>query len=248
MNKTLVCVALSALLAVPLSASAYELGPTFPGKWGSPTYGTPATVTWSLMGSGVSCELEFSGCKTAALDSFMPTGYLEQIELAFAAWSKVAGLSFKQVADDGAAFDAATTSSGDIRIGARSMDGAFNTLAVTYFPPINSRSAAGDMFLDTAENWTVGFDRPGFDVFQVVSHEIGHAIGLEHVTGMQALMNPVYTEDFRGPQADDIAGARFLYGPPAPIPEPATLLLFAAGLAGVAAQRRRVRASAATPA
>ncbi|WP_298232497.1 matrixin family metalloprotease [uncultured Azohydromonas sp.] len=248
MKKSLMCVALSALLAAPLSASAYELGPTFPGKWGSPTFGTPATVTWSLMGGGVSCELEFSGCKTTALDSFMPTGYLEQIRLAFDAWSKVAGLTFKQVADDGAAFDAASTASGDIRIGAHHVDGVYGTLAFTYFPPINGRSAAGDMFLDTAENWTIGFDGPGFDVFQVVSHEIGHAIGLEHVTGVQALMNSVYSEAFRGPQADDIAGARFLYGPPAPIPEPAALLLFTAGLAGVAVQRRRVRAGAAVPA
>ncbi len=247
MKKTLVCVALSALVSVPLLASAYELGPTSPGKWGSPTYGTPATVTWSLMAGGVSCELEFAGCKTTALDSFMPTGYLEQIQLAFAAWSKVAGLTFKQVADDGAAFNA-PTASGDIRIGAHTVDGALGTLAFTYFPPINGYSAAGDLFLDTAENWAIGFEGPGHDVFQVVTHEIGHAIGLGHVTGVQALMNPVYSEAFRGPQADDIAGARFLYGPPAPIPEPAPLLLFAAGLAGVAVRRRQVRASAATAA
>ena len=248
MKKSLVCVALCALLAVPASASAYELGTTIPGKWGPPAYGTAATVTWSVMGSGVSCELVITGCSTQALGAFLPGGYLDQIQLAFDAWSKVAGLTFKQVADDGAAFDAPTTASGDIRIGAHTLDGPLRTLALSYFPPVNSRSGAGDIFLDTAENWTIGFDGPGFDIFQVVSHEIGHAIGLAHVTGVAALMNPIYSEDFRGLQADDIAGARFLYGPPPPIPEPSTLLLFAAGLAGVAVQRRQVRARAAMPA
>jgi hypothetical protein len=244
-NKTLVCAALAALLAVPLSASAYVLGPTTPGKWGSPIHGTPATVTWSVMGGGVSCEAEFAGCSTTSLGAFLPNGYLDQIQLAFNAWSKVAGLSFKQVADDGAAFDAATRS-GDIRIGAHRVDGTLGTLAYSYFPPVNGLSAAGDIFLDTAEHWSIGFDGPGHDVFQVVSHEIGHTIGLDHVTGVVALMNPYYSEAFRGPQADDIAGARFLYGPPHPIPEPAATLLFAVGLAGVAAQRRRVRSRAAT--
>lgn len=239
-NKSLVRAALAALWAVPLAASAFVLGPTSPGKWGDPSYGTPATVTWSVMGAGVSCEQEFAGCSTTALGSFLPSGYLDQIKLAFDAWSRVAGLSFKQVIDDGAAFNTATHS-GDIRIGAHAVDGALGTLAYSYFPPVNGLSGAGDIFLDKADKWAIGFEGAGHDVFQVVSHEIGHAIGLDHVTGVVALMNPTYSEAFRGPQADDIAGARFLYGAPPPIPEPAAPLLFAAGLAGLAARQRRMR-------
>ncbi|MEK6767141.1 MAG: hypothetical protein AABY49_13075, partial [Planctomycetota bacterium] len=34
------------------SASAYVIGPTTPGKWGTPGFGTPGgIVTWSLMGT-----------------------------------------------------------------------------------------------------------------------------------------------------------------------------------------------------
>jgi hypothetical protein len=236
--------ALTALLAIPLSASAYVLGTTTPGKWGDATAGTGATITWSLMGGGVSCEAEFAGCRTTALDAFMPSSFLGQIQLAFKAWSSVANLKFVQVADDGAAFNAAT-GSGDIRIGAHAVDGVRGTLAFAYFPPSNGISAAGDIFLDTSETWKVGFGGTGYDVYQVVTHELGHSLGLDHSTDTKALMNAFYTEAFRGPQADDIAGMRFLYGAPPPIPEPSTLALFGLGLVGVVLQRWRTRSGAA---
>ncbi len=243
MNKTLLSLALATLLAVPVSASAYVLGPTSPGKWGSPEHGTGATVTWSLMGGGVSCAAEFVGCSTTALNSFLPGGFQDQIQLAFSAWSKVANITFVQVVDDGAAFNGATRS-GDIRIGAHSVDGNRGTLAYSYFPPLNGLSAAGDIFLDTAERWKIGFGGNGYDLFQVVTHEIGHSLGLEHTPRVDALMNAFYTETFRGPQADDIAGMRFLYGV-RPIPEPGALALFGLGLGGVALRRLQMRRAAA---
>jgi hypothetical protein len=239
-NNILTSLALAALLGAPLSASAFVLGSTTPGKWGDPVYGTGATVTWSLMGAGVGCDVEFIGCRTTALNAFLPSGFTRQIELAFDAWAKVAKLKFVQVADDGAAFNAATRS-GDIRIGAYT-DVDTDRLAHAYFPPFNGLSAAGDIFLDDAEHWKIGFGGPGYDLFQVVSHEIGHSLGLDHTPNPDALMHAVYTEAFRGLRADDIAGVRFLYGARAPIPEPSTLALFAVGLAGVAL-RRRARAS-----
>ncbi|WP_292037681.1 matrixin family metalloprotease [Massilia sp. UBA6681] len=226
----------------PQSAD-YVLTGNSPGKWGGTGFGSGATVTWSLMPTGVNCAIpgvEPTGCSVKALDDFMPTGYLGALNAAFAAWSAVANIVFTQVEDNGVPFNAPGTTA-DIRIGGHVMDGANGTLAHGYFPPANGATAAGDIHFDIGETWKLGFGGPGFDIFQVAAHEIGHAIGLNHSTTPGSLMNPYYTEAFRGLQADDIAGARYIYGAANtnPVPVPGSLLLIGLGLAALGAARRR---------
>lgn len=224
---------------VPLQSGGYVLGPTTPGKWGSPVFGTGAVVTWSLMPTGTNCAAD-GGASCTALGDFMPTGYLAAINAAFAAWSAVADIIFTQVEDNGVPFNAPGTVA-DLRFGGHVMDGAFGTLAHGYYPPANGATAAGDIHFDIGETWKLGFGGPGFDIFQVAAHEIGHAIGLNHSTTPGSLMNPFYTEAFRGLQADDIAGARYIYGAANtnPVPVPGSLLLIGLGLAALGAARRR---------
>lgn len=236
---------LTLLLAVLLfstASHAFVLGPSVPGKWGPGPAGTGATVSWSLMGSGISCDGSFEavGCTTTSLASFMPTGWKAELEAAFAAWSSVADLVFVEVADSGDAMGAdAPGTSGDIRIAGHLFDGPSGTLAHGYYPPANGGTTAGDIHFDTTEAWKIGFGGSGIDIFQVFAHELGHALGLGHepTTGETALMNPFYTEAFSGPQADDIAGMVALYGEPdtgpTPTPTPGSILLIAAGLLGL---------------
>ena len=220
-------------------ASAFVLGPTTPGKWGSATMGTGATVTYSYMADGVGCAEEFAGCTISAIDSFMGAGATAAIDAAFDAWSAVADITFINVADQGEDFNAVSQLSGDIRLGGHLFDGAGGTLAHGFFPPANGSSAAGDIHFDIAELWKTGLGGAGFNIFQVAAHEIGHAIGLGHSNVANSLMGAFYTEAFSGLQQDDIEGAQFIYGAPNSVPEPLTGALMLVGLAMVGVRGRR---------
>lgn len=222
-----------------LESGDFVLGPTTPGKWGTPGLGTPGgVVTYSFMGAGIATDAGL----TVDLATIFPVGWEAQIAAAFAAWSSVANISFTLVADSGLPFDAAGAS-GDIRIGAHAFDGPGGTLAHGFYPPVNGTTAAGDIHFDSAETWKIGFGGGGFDIFQVAAHEIGHAIGLDHTGVAASLMNPFYTESFAGPQGDDIAGAVTIYGPAvggAPVPLPGSVALGGLGLViAFGATRRR---------
>lgn len=221
------------LMGFVSASQAFVLGPTTPGKWGSPTFGTGATITWSLMSTGVSCAAEAGGCVINSLNDFMPAGFKAELENAFDAWSAVADLTFIEVADTGEDFNA-PGGSGDIRIGGHAFDGVGGILAHGFFPPNNGNTAAGDVHFDSTDAWKIGFGGFGFDIFQVFAHELGHALGLAHSPVANSLMNPFYDEGFSGPQADDIAGMQHIYGPalidPVPVPAPGVLLLLLVGL------------------
>ncbi len=189
------------------------------------------------MPTGTSDGIEGVGDFTSLEDFMKETadGWKHQVEAAFDAWSAVADLTFVEVTDDGADFNSPTDPDstdlimerGDIRIGGHYFDGPRGVLAHGYFPPNNGLSAAGDIHFDAQDSWVIGFGGSGFDIFYVMAHEIGHAIGLGHETTESALMNPYYPTSL--PEeiltADDIAGVHFIYGSLPAVPEPSTIML-----------------------
>lgn len=89
-------------------------------------------------------------------------------------------------------------------------DGPGRNLAHTFYPaPPNPEPIAGDVHLDDDESWRAGAH---VDLFSVVLHELGHALGLGHADDPTAVMYPYYRQ-VTGLAELDIASIRLLYAP-----------------------------------
>mgnify|MGYP005841405571 CR=1 FL=1 len=191
-------------------------------KWGPNTNFSPdnppgtagGTITYSFMPDGVDHSAEPGGSTNVAISSLptFQTCFYDEFRAAFAAWQAVANIQFTEVPDSGLPFDAADAM-GHIRIGAHIFDGTNGMLAHAYYPPPNGFTAAGDLHLDIAENWSCSA-ATGVDIGLVALHEIGHSIGLAHEGAALAVMNPSYNPALTALQTDDISGARAIYGLP----------------------------------
>jgi hypothetical protein len=190
----------------------------------------------------------------------------DQINMAFDAWSAVSGFTNLMQDEDGGSFNG-LSEEGDIRIGAYANNLLEGTIVNgdTFFPGVTGTatngfgpfdSIGGDMHFNNDQNaaypdqvyWVndptdtgVGGDR-SIDLFTVLLHEAGHALGLDHSeysTSVMALYS-VRGGALRTLQADDIAGIQALYGPAtAAIPEPGTVVLLGIGLVGLGVFRKR---------
>lgn len=71
---------------------------------------------------------------------------------------------------------------------------------------------------DSAEDWVISDNPPSnkIDLVRVMTHEIGHVIGIYHI-GSGNLMAPTYSTRINKPVAGDIAEAVARYGLPAPV-------------------------------
>jgi hypothetical protein len=102
-----------------------------------------------------------------------------------------------------------------------------DTLAVTMSESQSGRFVAAGVIFNEDLDWEL-YDGPWRDdepeFRRVALHELGHWLGLGHESRTVAIMQP-FAGDLDRLQDDDIAGARFLYGPtgPAPPPDPKPL-------------------------
>ncbi|MCP5113040.1 MAG: matrixin family metalloprotease, partial [bacterium] len=99
-------------------------------------------------------------------------------------------------------------------------DGPGRVLAHTFYPaPPNGEPIAGDLHFDDEETWRNG---AWVDLYSVVLHELGHALGLGHADDPGAVMYPYYRQ-VSGLSEIDIEAIRTLYAavdgePPRPAP------------------------------
>lgn len=126
-------------------------------------------------------------------------------------WSAACGLNFAKVASGGNI--SVEFKSGNHGDGAN-FDGPSGILAHAFFPTV------GWLHFDKGEDW-VASGSSGIDYKTVAIHELGHIIGLNHTNVPNSAMNPYYNGARHTLGADDISGAKFLYGDPSVSPPPA---------------------------
>lgn len=182
-------------------------------SWSDPTH-----ITFSFVPDGTSWDGGTSNLQSAFAAEFPGVNWEYQLAKALQTWASVANVNFVQVADGGQQFDAPGQAQGDprfgdIRIGGYNYpNGNTSTLAQTYYPPPGGMTAAGDTEINTSVHFTIG-GGSGIDLYSVMLHEFGHALGMAHVADPAQVMYPVYQGVRPGLSAGDIAGIQALYGP-----------------------------------
>ncbi len=209
---------------------------------GSSGLGKPAVLTWSIVPDGTPMPGGLGEPRTPSnvisfLDSIHQGGaspggsdltqrdWFPLVESAYERWDQISGISMNYESnDDGASvpFNRGILGRrGDLRLSGHSIDGQISPtfLAYNYFPDL------ADMVIDTDEVNRFGNPEGNFIRFRnMLMHEIGHGIGLDHVESVDVdplkpdfqfgtfLMEPILATSFDGPQLDDILGLHRLYG------------------------------------
>ncbi|HWX49054.1 MAG TPA: matrixin family metalloprotease [Roseomonas sp.] len=199
---------------------------------------TDPVITWSFAGPAPASENY-----PALTSAFDTTTEQAQLYKALEAWTEVSGLSFVHVAD------ATGSDAPDLRIGffdatggGSSVNSGGQQVGVTYAYQRGGEFTAGVLVVvqDPAYwPWIIGPDGVAtytdnsITAAQVLTHEVGHALGLAHSDTPDDLMYYQVSGSNLGFSADDIAGIQSLYGGPLAT-EPTVSADVAAGPGGVA--------------
>lgn len=183
-------------------------------KWGGPRMGTGTTVTYAFVTAPVAFS-EARNCRAMEpMDALLARSGIDQAlyeaetAKAFDAWSEVADITFREVGD---------TATADILIGAQTtpVGRAFTNVSYARAAASAVRPLEKSLIcLNPEQPWKVGFDGDlnVYDLRYTLTHEIGHAIGLDHPGTTSQVMSYRYEERFATLQPGDIRGATALYG------------------------------------
>ncbi|MEZ6083081.1 MAG: matrixin family metalloprotease [Phycisphaerae bacterium] len=191
--------------------------------------GESFTITYSFVPDGTiipgtgANEQDAPSNLFATMDANFPGGrfaWQSVFHQVFARYGEMTNINFVFVPDDGASFGISfpfgipsrdhrgNRRRGDMRISMRPIGAG--PLARNYAPTFG-----GDMTMDSLDVNQFSDPTNNFRKLRnVLFHEIGHGLGLDHVLPQNAtkLMEPVLNTAFDGPQEDDLRAIHYLYG------------------------------------
>lgn len=218
-----------AIFVISLSAdgAAAESGSRDPGyrllsldghrvKWGGNRSGTPAVIRYAFLSAALSrpgavnCGEMRPIAETLSARRIPFDAVVAEFRAAFDSWEAEAGVRFEP---------AASGESADLVIGlqARPRGIAYADIAPRKTYVLFGATSPAAICLNPIADWETAFDGDDltYDIRYVAVHETGHILGLDHAGGREGrIMSFGYRELFRVPQSGDIAGMRYLYGPP----------------------------------
>ncbi|KAK8944155.1 hypothetical protein KSP39_PZI008275 [Platanthera zijinensis] len=154
---------------------------------------------------------------TYALSPYNTIDYINRpaiesaIRRSFARWARVIPVTFSPAGSYGAADVKVAFYGGDHGDG-QPFDGVLGVLAHAFSP------TSGQLHLDAAERWAVDFgaeeSKVSVDLESVLTHEIGHVLGLAHSPEKEAVMYPSLSPRTKKVDltVDDVRGVQALYG------------------------------------
>src|SRR5262245_34287620 len=146
-------------------------------------------VSASFMPDGTATDQGAPSNLFATLNaSFSTAVWQRELARVLQTWASVTPLNFHFVTDTGVADNVTGKAQGDSRFGDIRFGGYAKDLSIAaaaYYPyggggptdPNNWMTLGGDAFLNTAQSWHIG---SYIDLYSVLLHETGHAIGLDH--------------------------------------------------------------------
>jgi hypothetical protein len=178
----------------------------------------PSHITFSFPPDGVQWDHGINNLNATFNARFGPGVWERPIALALATWESVANINIAEVPDSPLPYNTIGQAQGDPRFGDIRIAGYpflndSTTLAHTYPPPPNGVTAAGDVAINTSMNFNIGSD---YDLFSVLLHETGLALGLGEPPGPNEVMDTIYGGVRKGLQSGDLAGIQAIYGPRVP--------------------------------
>ncbi len=186
---------------------------TAPAVFGQP-WAMPTQITLSFAPDGTAIGGHVSDL-FQTLDATQPTASWQQTILeAVQAWTSQANLSVGVVSDGGQPFGTAGAMQGDprfgdIRIGAEPM--GQDSSAISFPPdPYFAGTWAGDIIL----NDSVVANASPSDLYAIMLHESGHALGLPDSSDPNSAMSAQPAQPVTQLDPSDVSAIQALYGPP----------------------------------